>query len=192
MPHEKLLIIAQDIATIQKNLIQNPKKYITTLLNAVNTSPKLFTNLTSYILDLSLAYIKQIYEDCFPETSQGGFLKEKSALRNGKYKSDRMTPINLPFSERLHTRFIRSNISIKMRPIILILFQDCRTLSRIPSFVHLLVIKTTKSKRTVYRYIQRGESILHQTVDANLIIAYRNGNVTPTQYYQQMSSKKGG
>ncbi|GAG94203.1 unnamed protein product, partial [marine sediment metagenome] len=118
-------------------MIENPEVFLQNLiksLKSIKSKPY-----SSYKVDLSLSYLKKVYEAAFPSIGHGG----SRTFRADKTKDDvqNLSPNHVVLS----TTWVK-NVSLADRNILINLFQGINDRKNIPSFNRLIGLHTGLSQ----------------------------------------------
>ena len=178
MKENNFTSVQEHMVKIKFSLNQNPKKVIQDVISSLRL--KTGRKKDPYEIDLTLAILKTIYEECFPETKKGAHLKKIRRKHSQKPISDDSSLI-----EEYPQKF-----SLAYRTIIINLLEGIYSPLKKPSFVSLISYKSTLTKRTIYKYIFGGIHIIRGDVDSEIVLLYKKNEISPYQMTRKIKGNE--
>jgi hypothetical protein len=166
-----------DLISVKNELFNNHRLYIQDLIKSLKVKREL--PFSAYKIDLSLAYLKELYENIFPQKKHGGHLTSK----NGEIK------LNMSRDETYNERVslsLRRDVPLLDRSIIINLFEGVKIRNRIPSFVELISTRVSLSKTTIQNRIRVGKFAINSDKIDDLILLYRKKEVSHSKVLKEI------
>ncbi len=166
-------LIQDDLSEIKTELIKNPEVFIQNLVGTLARTTK--NPFSAYKFDLSLSYLKQVYERAFPSVKHGG-------PRISKVKeSKECARESLSDQEELSSSWVKSVLLVD-RAIIINLFKGIRHIREVPSFRELIEKRSEVSFRAIQKKIRAGNYIVNCTEAGRSIALFRRNKITHTEF----------
>ena len=170
-------IVKMDLGSVKIELFNNPRLYIQDLLKSLKL--KRDPPFSAYKIDLSLTYLKELYEKVFPQKKHGGHLTSK----NGEFDLD-MSRDEAYKGEESFT--LKKGIPLLERSIILNLFEGVEIRNHIPSFVELISTRVSLSKTAIQNRIRVGKYAINSDKIDDLILLYRKKVVSHSKVLKEI------
>ena len=174
-------VIRSDVSSIKAELLDNSAVFLKKLVESLRViTDKPFS---AYKVDLSLSYLKQVYERAFPGVKHGGprisKVKEtKTLVRNSSPDQDAL-------SATWATR-----ISLVDKAIVINLFKGIKFCRKVPSFVELIGLRSELSRRAIHNRIRVGNYIAHCTEANRSLLLFRQNKISHTKFLAEIKRKE--
>jgi len=177
MSNQAKIVLIKDINAIRKEISDNSRSFVQNLMKSLKLKSQ--QPFSAYKVDLSLFYLKQVYERIFPQKKHGGHL----ALKNGEI--DLKTSRSETYNVR-ETLTLRRDVPLLDRSIIINLFEGVKIRNRIPSFVELISKRVSLSKTTIQNRIRVGKFAINSDKIDDLILLYRKKEVSHSKVLKEI------
>lgn len=167
----------RDLNAIKREISDNSRLFVQNLVKSLKL--KKHQPFSSYKVDLSLFYLKYVYENIFPQKKHGAKLlsdRKKTHLVSLREKSDKVT----------EAVTFRNDISLIHRTLIINLLESVEFQDKMPSFVQLISLRTMLSRATIQNHIRVGKSLVKSKKWSDLALMYRNGTISHSQVLRQI------
>ena len=174
-------IIQADIRSIKNELIENTAGFIQNLvksLRVIKVKP-----FSAYKVDLSLSYLKKVYENAFPVAKHGGPRIAQAKESRNLFRDalpDQVTP-SVTWA---------TSISVVDKAIVINLFKGIKLIGKVPSFVELIRLRSELSRSTIQNKIRVGNYIANCTEDNVSILLFRSNKISHTKFLQEINKKE--
>jgi len=174
--------IREDIGSIKNELIENPEIFIQRLIESLGRiKNKPFSN---YKVNLSLSYLKQVYERAFPSVKHGG-------LRSSKAKEFTSSEQKSSLGQVALSSTWSKNVSLVDRAALINLFKGIKHRGNLPSFVKLIASRTELSSRAIEKRIYVGDYIVNCTEVSRNIALFRSNKISHTKFLTEITTMNG-
>ena len=174
-------VIQADLRSIKNELIENSAGFIQNLIKSLKLiKVKPFS---AYKVDLSLSYLKRVYENAFPMVKHGGLRtsKAKESKNDGRNASTKQVALSSTWSK---------STSVIDKAIVINLAKGIRLDRKIPSFVELLALRSGLSSRAIQKRIYVGDYVAN-CVEANRSLAlFRKNKISHTRFLTEINKKE--
>ena len=170
-------IVKMDLSFVKKELFTNPRLYIQDLIKSLTVKRE--PPFSAYKIDLSLTYLKELYEKVFPQKKHGGHLASKNGDINLSTSRDETYNVKASFT-------LTKDIPLLERAIIKILFEGVIIRNHIPSFVELISTRVSLSKTAIQNRIRVGKYAINSDKIADLILLYRKKGVSHSKVLKEI------
>lgn len=167
-------VIQDDLSSIKNELIENPTVFIQKLIESLGLVKK--KTFSAYKEDLSLSYLKQVYERAFPYVKHGGtHIPKKNETKN-------FVP---PDQKKLSFSWVKSG-PLADRVIIVNLFKGVKLRGKIPSFVELITLRSGLSKTSIGKKIRAGSYIANCKEVNESIVLFRSNKISHSKFLEEI------
>lgn len=170
-------LVSNDLLDAKKELFTNPKLYIQDLLKSLKA--KGGHPFSAYKIDISLTYLKWVYEDSFPQKKHGGHLISKNGETDSDMSRGETHNVKVSFT-------LTKDILLPKRAIIQNLLQGVQIQDHIPSFVDLIAKRVSLSKTAIQNRIRVGTYAMHSDKIEDLLLLYRKKEVSHTKVLMEI------
>ena len=170
-------IVKIDLNSVKKELFNSPRLYIQDLLKSLKV--KKDPPFSAYKIDLSLTYLKELYEKIFPQKKHGGHLTSK----NGEFDLDMSRGETYKVEESFT---LKKDIPLLDRSIIINLFEGVEIRNHIPSFVELISTRVSLSKTAIQNRMRVGKYAINSDKIDDLILLYRKKGVSHSKVLKEI------
>jgi hypothetical protein len=170
--------IVRDVNAIKREISDNSRLFIQSLIKSLKL--KKHQPFSHYKIDLSLFYLKQLYERNFPQKKHGANLlsnRDKMHIKKSREETDRVT----------ESVTFRNGISLLNRTIIINLLEGVKYRDQVPSFVKLVSNRSFLSRSTIQNRIRVGQWLTNDTILSDVILQYRKGLISHSQVLRQVN-----
>ena len=174
---EKDNLVSIDLSNIKKELFTNPKLYIHDLLKSLKAKGR--HPFSAYKIDISLIYLKRLYEKIFPQRKHGGHLTSRNREIDLNKSRGETHNVKLSFT-------LTKDILLPEKAIIQNLFEEVQFRDHIPSFVELIAKSVSLSKTAIQNRIRVGNYAICDDRIEDLLLLYRNKEVSRTKVLKEM------
>lgn len=176
-------VIQADLRSIKNELIENSAGFIQNLIKSLKLiKVKPFS---AYKVDLSLWYLKKVYESAFPSIRHGG------PRISGSTEAQVVIRNSLHDQDALSATWVK-NISLVDKSIVINLLKGIRFSRKVPSFVELIVLHSDLASRAIHNRIRVGNYIAICSKDNKDILLFRSNKISRTKFLAEISGKKIG
>ena len=174
---EKDRLVNNDLNAVKVELFTHPRSYIQDLLKSLKVKKE--APFPSYRIDISLAYLKNLYENVFPHKRHGGHLS--SRFGESKLNTSRDETYNVKDGFTL-----RKDVLLSDRAIIKILVEGIKIRNQIPSFVELISTRVSFTKTAIQNRIRVGKSMFDSEGIEDLILLYRKKEISHSKILKEI------
>ncbi len=170
-------IVNKDLITIKKELYINPRLYIQDLLKSLTVKRR--PPFPAYKVDLSLAYLKSLYEHNFPQIKHGGHLAHNNNEIDSNMSRGKTYNVKECFT-------LKKGILLPHRSIIKNLFEVTHIQNHIPSFVEIISKRVSLSKTAIQNRIRVGKYMINSERIDDLILLYRKKGASHSKVLKEI------
>ena len=173
------IALIQDMNAIKKEISDNSRLFVQNVIKSLKLKKQ--QPFSEYKVDLSLFYLKQLYERIFPHKKHGAKLFSEINKTNSKVilsKTDQVT----------RSVTFRNGVSLHDRSIIRNLLEGVKIQGQLPSFVKVVSIRSYLSRTTIQRRIRVGKHLTSSEKPTILALNYRKGLITHTQVLRDIDN----
>ena len=170
-------IVNSDLISVKKELFTNPRFYIQNLLNSLKARRN--SPFSAYKIDLSLTFLKGLYEKVFPQKKHGGHLSSRLGESNLNTSKDETYNVKDSFT-------LRKDVLLSDRAIIKILVEGIKVRNQIPSFVELISTRVSFTKTAIQNRIRVGKSMFDSEGIEDLILLYRKKETSHSKILKEI------
>jgi hypothetical protein len=160
--------IIQDINAIKREISENSRTFIQNLIRSLEL--KTHQSFSAYKVDLSLYYLKHLYEKVFPQKRHGGNLTTDLNQKHSK-------KIRIEIVRVTESVTLRKSVPLLERTIIINLFEGVKFRNSIPSFIKLFSERSSLSRSTIQNRIRVGKYLIEGKMFSEIASKYRIGLV---------------
>lgn len=171
------IVLIQDMNAIKKEIADNSRLFVQNVIKSLKLKKQ--QPFSEYKVDLSLFYLKQLYERIFPHTKHGAQLIVRFNKVNFKVmrgETDRVT----------ESVTFRNGVSLHDRSIIINLLEGVKIQGRVPSFVQIISIRSSLSRATIQNRIRIGRFLIRSELSTNIVLKYRKGLIRHSQVLNEI------
>ncbi len=174
---EKDKLVSNDLSDVKKELFTNPKLYIQDLLKSLKA--KGIHPFSAYKIDISLIYIKRLYEKVFPQKKHGGHLISKNGETDSDMSRGETHNVKVSFT-------LTKDLLLPERAIIRNLFEEIQVRDQVPSFVELIAKSVSLSKIAIQNRIRLGNYAMGKDKIEDLLLLYRHKEISHTKVLKEI------
>lgn len=177
MSNQTRNFLIKDMNAIKKEISDNSRLFVQNLIKSLKL--KKLQPFSSYKVDLSLFYLKQLYERIFPHKKHGAQLLPE--LNKANFKGIRGENVKVTESVTF-----RNGVSLYDKSIILNLLEGVRIQGRMPSFVKLISVRSSLSRATVQNRIRVGRFLTQGKISSKIALLYRSGYLSRSKVLREI------
>lgn len=170
-------IVNTDLISVKTELFTNPRLYIQNVLKSLKIKGE--SPFSGYKTDLSLTFLKDLYEKVFPRKKHGGHLSSRLGESNLNTSRDETYNVKDSFT-------LRKDVLLSDRAIIKILVEGIKVRNRIPSFVELISTRVSFTKTAIQNRIRVGKSMFDSDGIEDLILLYRKKEISHSKVLKEI------
>lgn len=174
-------VIQADLSSIKNELIENPEVFIKNLIESLRLIKD--KSFSAYKVDLSLSYLKKVYESAFPSVKHGGprTSKSKKPANSVRNSTQKQVGLSITWSK---------SISLVDKAIVINLFKGIRLRRKAPKFAELIALRSELSSAAIHKRIRVGNYIANCT-EANMnILLFRRSKISHTKFLAEIIRKE--
>lgn len=174
-------VIQADLSSIKNELIENSEVFIKKLIESLRLiKDKTFS---AYKVDLSLNYLKKVYESAFPSVKHGGTRTSKSKRPTNSVRNS--TPEQVVFGATWS-----KSIPLVDKAIVINLFRGITFRKKAPSFVELIALRSGLSNRAIHNRIRVGNYIANCREENKSLLLFRSDKISRTKFLAEIIRKE--
>ncbi len=174
-------VIKADLNSIKYELIENPRVFILELVKSLKLiKDKPFS---AYKVDLSLSYLKKVYERAVIGVKHGGPRIPKAK------ECENFVRNLLPDQVTLSVTWAKSTPLVD-KAIVINLFEGIKLRRKVPSFVELIGLRSELSATTIQNRIRVGNYIANFTEENRDILLFRSNKISHTKFLAEIDRKE--
>ena len=169
------IILIQDMNAIKKEISDNSRVFVQNLIKSLKLKkPQPFSE---YKIDLSLFYLKELYERIFPHKKHGAQLMAEFTKTNSKWIKGETYQV-------IESVTFRNGVSLHNRTIIINLLEGVEFQDRIPNFVQIISARSSLSRGTIQNRIRVGRFLIRS--ESPIVLKYRRGLIKYSQVLNEI------
>ncbi len=179
MSNQAKIVLIKDVNEIRKEISDNSRSFVQNLIKSLKLKKQ--QPFSAYKVDLSLFYLKQVYERIFPHKKHGARLL--SELNKANFKGIRRENDKVTESVTF-----RNGVSLLDRTVIINLLEGVKIRDQVPSFVKLVSLRSFLSRTTIQNRIRVGRYLVRCEKLWEVVLLYRKGLISHSQVLRQIDN----
>lgn len=174
-------VIQADISSIKSELIENPEVFIKKLVGSLRLIKD--KSFSAYKVNLSLSYLKEVYERVLPSVKHGGPRTFKSRKLANSVRNSTQKQVEIISSWP-------KSVSLVDKAIVINLLKGVGLRKRAPSFAKLVALQSELTSRAIHYRIRVGNYIANCTEANRNILLFRSNEISYTKFLAEIIRKE--